>query len=88
MILFLVKSVISLKVTMAISFFYKLSHQLFFFALICYQCNIYTQSDGYMNQSSPSLYETFTGYLPLDVVSEEEQVILSVLDNIQRIFNL
>ncbi|WP_392433412.1 type VI secretion system baseplate subunit TssE [Yersinia sp. HM-2024] len=44
-----------------------------------------------MNQSSPSLYEVltgnFTGDLPLDAVSEEEQVILSVLDNIQRILN-
>ncbi|OVZ79856.1 type VI secretion system lysozyme-like protein, partial [Yersinia intermedia] len=44
-----------------------------------------------MDQNSPSLYETltgnFTGDLPLDVVSEEEQVILSVLDNIQRILN-
>ncbi|WP_145490345.1 type VI secretion system baseplate subunit TssE [Yersinia aleksiciae] len=44
-----------------------------------------------MDQNSPSLYETltgnFTGDLPLNVVSEEEQVILSVLDNIQRILN-
>ncbi|MCB5309802.1 type VI secretion system baseplate subunit TssE [Yersinia massiliensis] len=44
-----------------------------------------------MNQSSPSLYEVLTGNfagdLPLDAVSEEEQVILSVLDNIQRILN-
>ncbi len=51
----------------------------------------YFQSGKYMDQNSPSLYETltgnFTGDLPLDVVSEEEQVILSVLDNIQRILN-
>lgn len=40
---------------------------------------------------SPSLYEilagNFAGDLPLEVVNEEEQVILSVLDNIQRILN-
>ncbi|EOJ6001015.1 type VI secretion system baseplate subunit TssE [Cronobacter sakazakii] len=40
---------------------------------------------------SPSLYEilygNFEGGLPLDAVSEENQVILSVLDNMQRILN-
>ncbi len=40
---------------------------------------------------SPSLYEilygNFDGGLPLDAVSEENQVILSVLDNMQRILN-
>ncbi|PEH73897.1 type VI secretion system baseplate subunit TssE [Edwardsiella tarda] len=39
----------------------------------------------------PSLYEilygNFTGGLELNQVSEEEQVILSVLDNMQRILN-
>ncbi|CQD33857.1 type VI secretion system baseplate subunit TssE [Yersinia mollaretii] len=44
-----------------------------------------------MDQKSPSLYEiltgSFAGDLPLNAVSEEEQVILSVLDNIQRILN-
>ncbi|QLC83797.1 DUF2345 domain-containing protein [Enterobacter roggenkampii] len=44
-----------------------------------------------MKYQSPSLYETltgnFTGDLPLEVVNEEYQVILSVLDNIQRILN-
>ncbi|WP_145560345.1 type VI secretion system baseplate subunit TssE [Yersinia mollaretii] len=44
-----------------------------------------------MDQNSPSLYEiltgSFAGDLPLNAVSEEEQVILSVLDNIQRILN-
>ncbi|MDA5543787.1 type VI secretion system baseplate subunit TssE [Yersinia rochesterensis] len=44
-----------------------------------------------MDQNSPSLYEiltgNFSGDLPLNIVSEEEQVILSVLDNIQRILN-
>lgn len=44
-----------------------------------------------MNRKSPSLYEilygNFTGGLELDQVSEEEQVILSVLDNMQRILN-
>ncbi|WP_411704054.1 type VI secretion system baseplate subunit TssE [Edaphovirga cremea] len=44
-----------------------------------------------MNRKSPSLYEiltgNFTGDLPLEAVNEEEQVILSVLDNIQRILN-
>ncbi|TNV23001.1 type VI secretion system baseplate subunit TssE [Buttiauxella sp. B2] len=44
-----------------------------------------------MNRKSPSLYEiltgNFTGDLPLDAVNEEDQVILSVLDNIQRILN-
>jgi len=43
------------------------------------------------DRKSPSLYEiltgNFTGDLPLEVVSEEDQVILSVLDNIQRILN-
>lgn len=41
--------------------------------------------------SSPSLYETlygnFTGGLDLHQVSEENQVILSVLDNMQRVLN-
>ncbi|WP_145601375.1 type VI secretion system baseplate subunit TssE [Yersinia frederiksenii] len=41
--------------------------------------------------SSPSLYEqllgNFTGGLELHQVSEENQVILSVLDNMQRILN-
>lgn len=44
-----------------------------------------------MDRKSPSLYEiltgNFTGGLSLDVVNEEDQVILSVLDNIQRILN-
>lgn len=44
-----------------------------------------------MDRKSPSLYEilteNFTGYLSLDVVNEEDQVILSVLDNIHRILN-
>jgi type VI secretion system protein len=44
-----------------------------------------------MSYKHPSLYETlmgnFSGDLPIDHVSEEEQVILSVLDNIQRILN-
>ncbi|MGV7092829.1 type VI secretion system baseplate subunit TssE [Siccibacter turicensis] len=44
-----------------------------------------------MKYKSPSLYETltgnFTGDLSLEAVSEEDQVILSVLDNIQRILN-
>lgn len=39
----------------------------------------------------PSLYDLLTGHfsgeLPLDSVGEEEQTILSVLDNIQRILN-
>ncbi|MFC0224921.1 type VI secretion system baseplate subunit TssE [Serratia aquatilis] len=39
----------------------------------------------------PSLYEqllgNFSGGLELHLVSEEDQVILSVLDNMQRIFN-
>ncbi|PKA32056.1 type VI secretion system baseplate subunit TssE [Cedecea lapagei] len=43
------------------------------------------------DRKSPSLYEiltgNFTGDLPLEAVNEEDQVILSVLDNIQRIFN-
>ncbi|AAM86234.1 hypothetical [Yersinia pestis KIM10+] len=41
--------------------------------------------------SSPSLYEqllgNFTGGLDLHQVSDENQVILSVLDNMQRILN-
>ena len=44
-----------------------------------------------MNYKRPSLYETltgnFTGDLSMGLVSEEDQVILSVLDNIQRILN-
>lgn len=44
-----------------------------------------------MDRNSPSLYEiltgNFSGDLPLDAASEEDQVILSVLDNIQRILN-
>ena len=45
-----------------------------------------------MSESSrPSLYETlygnFTGGLDMHQVSEEDQVILSVLDNMQRILN-
>ncbi|WP_114191662.1 type VI secretion system baseplate subunit TssE [Edaphovirga cremea] len=44
-----------------------------------------------MNRKPPSLYEiltgNFTGDLPLEAVNEEEQVILSVLDNIQRVLN-
>ena len=44
-----------------------------------------------MNRISPSLYEilygNFTGGLELNQVSEEEQVILSVPDNMQRILN-
>ncbi|CAM7727436.1 type VI secretion system baseplate subunit TssE [Escherichia coli] len=44
-----------------------------------------------MSQHSPSLYETlygnFTGGLDLHQVSEENQVIVSVLDNMQRILN-
>lgn len=40
---------------------------------------------------NPSLYETlfgnFTGGLELNQVREEDQVILSVLDNMQRILN-
>lgn len=44
-----------------------------------------------MDRKSPSLYEiltgNFTGDLPLELVNEDEQVILSVLDNIQRILN-
>lgn len=44
-----------------------------------------------MNRNSPSLYEiltgNFSGDLPLDAASEDDQVILSVLDNIQRILN-
>ncbi|QLV16345.1 type VI secretion system baseplate subunit TssE [Enterobacter roggenkampii] len=43
------------------------------------------------DRKSPSLYEiltgNFTGELSLEVVNEEDQVILSVLDNIQRILN-
>jgi len=44
-----------------------------------------------MDRTSPSLYEiltgNFTGDLPLELISEEDQVILSVLDNIQRILS-
>lgn len=44
-----------------------------------------------MDRKSPSLYEilmgNFSGDLPLAAVNEDEQVILSVLDNIQRILN-
>lgn len=44
-----------------------------------------------MDRKTPSLYEiltcNFTGDLPLKVINEEDQVILSVLDNIQRILN-
>ena len=44
-----------------------------------------------MDRKSPSLYEILTGHfagdLPLEAVTEEDQVILSVLDNIQRILN-
>ncbi len=44
-----------------------------------------------MNRPLPSLYETlygnFTGGLDLNQVSEKEQVILSVLDNMRRILN-
>ena len=44
-----------------------------------------------MDRKSPSLYEiltvNFTGDLPLELANEEDQVILSVLDNIQRILN-
>ncbi|MGI3448204.1 type VI secretion system baseplate subunit TssE [Citrobacter arsenatis] len=43
------------------------------------------------DRKAPSLYEiltgNFTGDLPLESVNEEDQVILSVLDNIQRILN-
>lgn len=43
------------------------------------------------DRKSPSLYEiltgNFTGDLPLEVVNKEDQVILSVLDNIQGILN-
>lgn len=41
--------------------------------------------------SQPSLYEMLTGYfsggLPIENISEEEQLILSVMDNISRILN-
>lgn len=41
-----------------------------------------------MNRKSPSLYEilygNFTGGLELNQVGEEEQVILSVLDNMRN----
>lgn len=44
-----------------------------------------------MSNKSPSLYEmltsNFTGGLDLHNVSEENQVIMSVLDNMQRILN-
>lgn len=43
------------------------------------------------DRKSPSLYEiltgNFTGDLPLEAVNEEDQVTLSVLDNIQSILN-
>lgn len=43
------------------------------------------------NHNTPSLYEmlcgNFSGGLELDRVNEENQVILSVLDNMQRILN-
>lgn len=43
------------------------------------------------NHNTPSLYEilfgNFSGGLELEQVSEENQVILSVLDNMQRILN-
>ncbi|EMS1063083.1 type VI secretion system baseplate subunit TssE [Providencia stuartii] len=39
----------------------------------------------------PSLYEMLTGYfsggLPIEAIPEEDQVILSVMDNIRRILN-
>ncbi len=41
--------------------------------------------------SQPSLYEMLTGYfaggLPIETIDEEEQLILSVMDNIRRILN-
>lgn len=41
--------------------------------------------------SQPSLYEMLTGYfsggLPIDTVDENEQVIISVMENIRRILN-
>jgi len=44
-----------------------------------------------MERNSPSLYETlygnFTGGLELHQINEQNQVILSVLDNMQRILN-
>lgn len=44
-----------------------------------------------MDRKSPSLYEILTGNfigdLPLELISEDDQVIISVLDNIQRILN-
>ncbi|MDN8559118.1 type VI secretion system baseplate subunit TssE [Citrobacter werkmanii] len=44
-----------------------------------------------LRHSAPSLYETlfgnFSGGLDLHLVSEQNQVILSVLDNMQRILN-
>jgi type VI secretion system protein len=44
-----------------------------------------------MDRKSPSLYEVltgnFTGDFALEALNEEDQVILSVLDNIQRILN-
>jgi len=44
-----------------------------------------------MIESSPSLYETllqnFSGELELDRVSDDDQLTLSVLDNLQRILN-
>ena len=44
-----------------------------------------------MGHNAPSLYEmlygNFSGGLELSQISEENQVILSVLDNMQRILN-
>lgn len=44
-----------------------------------------------MDEQGPSLYElllqNFSGELPLDRVREQDQVILSVLDNVQRLLN-
>ncbi|MNM74625.1 Lysozyme [compost metagenome] len=44
-----------------------------------------------MSERSPSLYETllqnFSGELGLEQVSEDDQLTLSVLDNLQRILN-
>lgn len=41
--------------------------------------------------STPSLYEmltfSFSGELPLEQISERDQLILSVMDNMQRIIN-
>jgi type VI secretion system protein len=44
-----------------------------------------------MHEHGPSLYElllqNFAGELPLDQVHEQDQVVLSVLDNLQRLLN-